>query len=114
MNSSTIHSFQARNPATLRNPMASIPLLRPVHTVLGWTEAQKATFCLARDRNNLASAELAYAGACAGLAAANKMGGMKRFWQAKAFRSINQARAALRRARAALAATLAAAPALAA
>ena len=107
MRASTTHSYQARRPALLASPMASIPLFRPVHTVLGWTDAQKAEFCVERDRNNLVMAEQAYTAARAGLGAANRMGGMKRFWQAKAMRHLNSARASLRAARRALAASLA-------
>jgi len=66
------YTYQTRNPRAAHNPIASIPLLRPAHEVIGWTEAQKATFCLARDRNNLAAAEERYASACAALGRANK------------------------------------------
>jgi hypothetical protein len=107
MRASTTHSYQARRPVLLANPMGSIPLFRPVHAVMGWSEAQKAEFCVQRDRNNLAAAERAFAGACDGLGRANKMGGMKRHYQAKAMGHLNRQRAALRAARLALAASLA-------
>jgi hypothetical protein len=101
------YTYTSRNPAARYNPVASIPLFKPVHKVMGWTDAQKAEFCVQRDRNNLAMAEQAYTAARGGLGAANRMGGMKRFWQAKAMRHLNSARAALRAARRALAASLA-------
>lgn len=77
-----------------------------------WSAEQTAAFCLTRDRANLAAAEAAFAAACAALGAANRIkGGMRRHWQAKAMRMLNMRRAALREARAALASSLAAAPA---
>lgn len=110
-NSSSTFSYQARRPGMLMTPLASIPLIRPAHQILGWTAAQKAVFCVDRDTNNLACAELAYAGARAALGAANRMKSMRRYWQAKAMTGLNVARGALRRARLALATSLAA-PAL--
>jgi hypothetical protein len=105
------YTHQTRTPRAVHNPIASIPLLRPAHKVLGWTEAQKATFCLTRDRNNLACAEQRYASASAALGCANQHFHARRRLQAEAMRSINAARRLLRKCRASLAASLAAAPA---
>lgn len=115
MNTSTIYSYSARNAATLAQPMAKLTVA-PAASVLRWTAEQTAAFCLARDANNVAAAERKFAGACAALGAANrrslKFG--RRQAQATALRAINVARAQLRQARAALAASFAAAPAVAA
>jgi hypothetical protein len=108
---SSRYGYQTRNPRAVYNPIASIPLLRLAHEVLGWTEVQKATFCLARDRQNLACAEERYASACAALGRANQYRFARRRLQADAMRSIDAARRLLRECRASLAASLAAAPA---
>lgn len=113
MRASHLHSPFARNPAMLANPLAGIPLVRPVAQVLGWTEQQKAAWCVVRDANNLAGAEQAYASACANLGHANRRKSMRRVWVANAFRAINVQRAALRRAHKALAASQIALAALA-
>jgi hypothetical protein len=109
----TATHFQARNHAALcaKQPKLTV---RPLHAVFGWTEAQKADFNLSRDRNALASAEANFAAACELLGRANKRKGLRRMQQAAAMGCINRARAELRRARAALATSLAAVPALAA
>jgi hypothetical protein len=114
MNAAAHHSPFARNARSMANPLAGVPLYRPVATVLGWTDAEKAAWCIARDRGNLAAAEANYAAACADLGAANRSKVMRRIRQGNALRAINTRRAALRRARAALAASLAAATGLAA
>ena len=91
------------NPLARTNPLRSIPLIRPASHVLGWTELEKATFILERDRLAVTALEQRYAAACASLGAANRVRGpMRRQWQGKAFRSINSARAQLRQVRVAL------------
>jgi hypothetical protein len=100
--------YTAQNMAALA---ASFPKLtiRPAAQVLGWSDDQKAAFCLARDTQNLAGAEAGYRAACAALGRANRLRSVMRgYWQAHAMRQINAARASLRRARAALAASVAA------
>jgi hypothetical protein len=107
------YSYHSSNPRAATNPLASIPLFRPRETVLGWTDAQKATWALQRDTNNLAVAEAAYAHACTQLGVANRRKSMRRTHVANAFRYINARRAILRAARKALAASQVATAALA-
>ena len=102
------HGHATRNQAALFAPLPKLSV-RPAHIVLGWTDAQKATFELGRDRNDLAAGEARYASACAALGRANKHRYSRRQLQAQAMRAINSARRVLRQARAALAASLAAA-----
>ncbi len=113
MRASQSHSPFAGRPALLVNPLAGIPLWRPVETVLGWTEAQKTAWAVERDRGNLAAAESAYAAACKSLGQANASKVMRRIRVAAAFREINVRRASLRRARQALEASQLALAALA-
>ena len=106
------YSYQTRNPRAVANPLRSIPSFRPASAVLGWTEAQKAAWCLERDTTGMAAAESAYAAACAALGKANRLKAMRRHWVAKAFQLINQRRAQLRQARLSLAASQATVAAL--
>jgi hypothetical protein len=108
MRPSYSHSPFATRSALLTNPMAGIPLWRPVETVLGWTEAQKAAWAVERDRGNLAAAEAAYASACKSLGQANASKVMRRIRVAAAFHELNVRRGSMIRARKALAASLAA------
>jgi hypothetical protein len=103
----------ARNPASLRAPLSGIPLFQPARAVMGWTEVEKAVWCLQRDRANLEAAETSYAHACRLLGQANRRKSMRRTHVAQAFRYINQRRGVLRQARRALEASLLALAALA-
>lgn len=93
-------------PANITAPVIAFSV-RPAAGLLPWSDREKADWCVVRDTNNLACSERGYAAACAALGDANRTKGpMRRFWQAKAFRAINAARASLGRCRAALAASL--------
>jgi hypothetical protein len=100
--SSQILSYTAKS----GRPMdASVPFqARPAHEVMGWTDGQKAAWCIARDRNALAAAAANYAAACAALGQANRHQNkaLRRINVAAAFRMINWARADMRAARKAL------------
>lgn len=87
----------------LAAPMPKLTI-RPACQVMGWSERQKADWGLAIAARDVPALEARLAAGCTPLAAANRMGGMKRFWQAKAFRSIIAARTQSRAARKALAA----------
>jgi hypothetical protein len=76
--------------------------IRPASTVLGWTAAHSAGWCVQRDTAGLAAAEAAYAEACRELGRANAARHMRRQRKATAFRLINTRRAQLRAARKAL------------
>jgi hypothetical protein len=103
------HHYTARNGAALgaRVPFEVIPAAR----VLRWTPEQTARFELSRDSQNLRCAEERYASARAQLGKANRSP-FRAYRQAEAMRAINGARASLRRAKAAYAASLAAVAAL--
>ncbi len=97
----------AYKPSTITAPLV-VFTSRPASDVLAWTEAQKATFALQTAQNNVASAAEAYTAACASLGRANRTKGtMRRFWQAKAFRLINDRRRQMRVAAAELVAAMA-------
>ena len=101
------HHFAAQNMASLAAPIRKLTI-RPAYQVLGWDDRQKAEWALAVATRDVPALEARFVSACAALGAANRMGAMKRYWQSKAFRSINQARAQLRAARRALEAAQAA------
>jgi hypothetical protein len=103
--SSQILSYTAKSgrPIEARLPFS----VRPAHEVLGWTADQKAAWCVERDRLALAAAEANYVAACKELGLSNRMRNkiLRRVNVAAAFRMINRARAAIRAARRALAAS---------
>lgn len=112
-------TYQTRNPLARTSPLRSIPLFQAPGRLLPMSEQGKAEWALAIAVRDLPIYEKGFAYACEMLGNANRMcGPMRRFWQAKAFRDINSARAQLRAARKALAvaqiAMLQFAPALAA
>jgi hypothetical protein len=95
---SAMHYVGRRTSET--NPLRSLPLFRPVYLVLGVTEQQKAEAELHSARHAVPILEDGYAAACAALGQANRMRWpQRRVWQARAFRSINRARAELRAAK---------------
>jgi hypothetical protein len=102
----------ARAAGNMSAPVLAKLQTRPAETVFGWSVDTTAAWYVARDINNLAGAEQAYAAACAQLGAANRSKVMRRLRVVDAFRAINARRASLRRARQALAASQAAAAAL--
>lgn len=91
--------------ASETQPLRSLPLYTPAAYVLGVSPLFAAESNLKSARDNLACVEGSYPAACAGLGRANKVRGpMRKLHVAKAFRSINAARAAIRRCRKAIAA----------
>jgi hypothetical protein len=98
------YSYQSRNALAAASPLRSMPLFKPVERVMGWSEAQKVAFTLDRARAAVDSLVKRYASDCAALGECNRVKhpNMRRQWQAKAMRQINQTRASLRAARAAL------------
>ncbi len=89
--------YQSRNPLARTNPLRSMPFYRAPGAIVPMTDLDMAKWKLDQAMRFLPTLEAGYAGARAALGQANKVRGpMRRFWQAKAMRALNQARAQLR------------------
>ena len=96
-------TYRSTNPLARTSPLRSIPLYQAPGRIVPMTDLAKAEWALAIAVRDPPIFEQRYAVACAALGDANRMrGSMRRYWQAKAFRSINAARAQLRAGRRAL------------
>ncbi len=95
--------YQSSNLQARANPLRSIPFYRAPGALVPMTELDTAKWKLDQAMRFLPTLEAGCAGARAGLGQANKVRGpMRRFWQSRAMRALNQARAQLRAVRKAI------------
>ncbi len=94
----SMHYVGTRHPLAETNPLRSVPFMRTRAEVVGPTPLEEAQIKLAQIRTSLPSLTDGLAYAYTTLGRANRMPKVtRRRWQAQAMRSINQARARVRK-----------------